>query len=553
MEEAQTLSETGTQLPLSETPKLEQGKFPGAHKKEQLSRIESKFNNRDRGGNDVDMLPTPTGRAFESPVRANTSRSPTSESMIQIQKRRTQVPQAKTEKELLDSNNVSNQYIFNQRENILDRELSKLGTYANLDAEQNLKGRILSEYIPNNSLQPGSAGQRSISLTGENDVLNLEKPNLKKEVIVETVETIELSPPASSTRPDENELADGTLIKGYLVNSKERKSYYWRKVVEIGSGNFSTVFLYENADDIPGAEASSPELKQVAVKRIKYPQELLSSSSPNSPKYKELLSRVESSLKRELTTLISLDHPCIVKLFGINDTAFITEDRPLCGRRKLSALPRCDMVMSFCAGGDLFDLASKSKIPDWLLTRILAELSMAIKYLHDNLVIHRDIKLENILLRYRLADMLSLHENPEQLNSQNLIELADFGLCKKISPDEMCTTRCGSEDYVSPEILLGLPYDGRLSDCWAFGVIGYALLEDRLPFDPIPGQSSRRTRSIAHRIARCDWKWLKVSEIEHPAKELVNHTLVRKSERWTINQIYDTPYIHDVVETLNFV
>ena len=217
MEEAQTLSETGTQLPLSETPKLEQGEFPGAHKKEQLSRIESKFNNRDRGGNDVDMLPTPTGRVFESPVRANTSRSPTSESMIQIQKRRTQVPQAKTEKELLDSNNVSNQYIFNQRENILDRELSKLGTYANLDAEQNLKGRILSEYIPNNSLQPGSAGQRSIPRTGENDVLNLEKPNLKKEVIVETVETIELSPPPSSTRPDENELADGTLIKGFFA------------------------------------------------------------------------------------------------------------------------------------------------------------------------------------------------------------------------------------------------------------------------------------------------------------------------------------------------
>ena len=204
-------------------------------------------------------------------------------------------------------------------------------------------------------------------------------------------------------------------------------------------------------------------------------------------------------------------------------------------------------------GGDLFDLASKNKIPLWLFDRIAAELSIAVRYLHDNLVIHRDIKLENVLLRHSLEDMLRFKEDESMLHSTPFIELADFGLCKEISADELCTTRCGSEDYVSPEILLGLPYDGRLSDAWAIGVILYALLEDRLPFDPLPTQSSRRTKSTIHRIARCEWKWLKYAEQANDAKLIVEHTLVRKSERWNMNQVCSTEYIKALIQPLTFL
>ena len=73
------------------------------------------------------------------------------------------------------------------------------------------------------------------------------------------------------------------------------------------------------------------------------------------------------------------------------------------------------------------------------------------------------------------------------------------------------TTRCGSEDYAAPEILLGQPYDGRATDAWALGVLLYALMEGRLPFDPPPGKVGSRSRA-AHRIARCDWVWGKFGD-----------------------------------------
>lgn len=537
MNDMDTRTEPNVQL--TETPKLAQREFAGGDAessvKNQLPEINSSLN---REAIDVGMLPTPTANVFTSPVRVN--KSPGGfDAGLQVEKRRN--------KDSASNSGVPSPTIssVDTHEEVLDEEVSKLGTYMNRDVTHKIKGRMLSEYIPNNSMGDGSGGvavQRSISLNNR----VVEKPSLKKETIINEVIT-------SVPSDKENEQkADGTIIRGYMANTPNHISFQWSKIKEIGSGNFSTVYLYECIDDNLNINLN-PELKYVAVKSIKYPRELLMSSSPSSPKYKELLSRVVSSLKRELTTLISVHHPCIVKLFAINDTTFITDEHPLYGRRKLSALPRCDMIMSYCTGGDLFDLASKTKIPNWLLTRIITELSVAIKYLHDNFIIHRDIKLENVLLKYTLDDMMLLKEDESQFFSKNFVELADFGLCKKITPDEMCTTRCGSEDYVSPEILLGLPYDGRISDAWAFGVITYALLEDRLPFDPLPGQSSRRTRSIAHRIARCDWKWLKNADTDHPAKEIVQNTLVRKSERWNMDQLCNTPYIRNIIDKLQFL
>lgn len=401
------------------------------------------------------------------------------------------------------------------------------------------KQRMLSEYAPHSALAPATAStlsQRISSLSGVDQKLDVVyEPPTSAAHHVGSQHIIE--PEAQET------------LTGFALHDTSH-ALQWRKVRQIGVGNFSDVYLYESVNQ------TATHLQKVAVKHVKYPEALVQSSSPKSPRFRELLSRLESSLTREIEALSGIWHPCIIHLHAINDLTFLNSPRPLSSRDLTRGLPPCDMIMSYCAGGDLFELASQNTLPEWLLRRIFAELTLGVKYLHENLIVHRDLKLENVLIKFPLDDILAMHEQRELLLDQHIVELADFGLCRRIEPDEMCTTRCGSEDYVSPEILMGVPYDGRLSDSWAMGVILYALLEDRLPFDPLPtaapGKRQRRS-STAHRISRFEWRWIKMAESEYPAKEIVENCLTRKNIRCNIEKIYENPYVNEVASTLRFV
>jgi len=101
---------------------------------------------------------------------------------------------------------------------------------------------------------------------------------------------------------------------------------------------------------------------------------------------------------------------------------------------------------------------------------------------------------------------------------RSITTLTDLGLSRRIDfENPLLTTRCGSEDYAAPEILLAQPYDGRQTDTWALGVLLYALMESRLPFDPIPGAAEHKMRSrTAHKIAKCDWKWFELADQPRP-------------------------------------
>ncbi len=136
-----------------------------------------------------------------------------------------------------------------------------------------------------------------------------------------------------------------------------------------------------------------------------------------------------------------------------------------------------------------------------------------------------------------------------------VITLTDLGLGRYIpKPPEspLLNRRCGSEDYAAPEVLIGQEYDGRSTDAWALGVTLYILMEGRMPFDPIPG--SRRKSPTSHKIARCEWQWVKWADEEgewnpkkdsalNGAREIVEGLLARTRTRWALEKVENTEWV----------
>jgi protein-serine/threonine kinase len=146
----------------------------------------------------------------------------------------------------------------------------------------------------------------------------------------------------------------------------------------------------------------------------------------------------------------------------------------------------------------------------------------------------------------------------------SIITLTDLGLSRRVTADELLTTRCGSDDYAAPEVILGQPYDGRATDAWSLGVLLYGLLENRLPFDPHPGMTAaQQLRSrTSHRIARVEWVWVEYAgdEGDHegdPAKfqtrglegaMVVTEGLLRRTRnRWTMDALAEYPWVKGAV------
>uniref|UniRef100_A0A673TCF0 non-specific serine/threonine protein kinase n=1 Tax=Suricata suricatta TaxID=37032 RepID=A0A673TCF0_SURSU len=161
-------------------------------------------------------------------------------------------------------------------------------------------------------------------------------------------------------------------------------------------------------------------------------------------------------LPREIEILPRLNHRSIVKTYEI----FETSDG------------RVYIVMELAVRGDLLQLVqTRGALPEDDARDKFHQLSSAIKYCHDLNVVHRDLKLENVLL-------------DESFN----IKLSDFGFSKRCLRDgsgrlTLSKTFCGSAAYAAPEVLEAVPYQPKVCDIWSLGVILYIMVCGAMPYD----------------------------------------------------------------------
>lgn len=243
--------------------------------------------------------------------------------------------------------------------------------------------------------------------------------------------------------------------------------------------------------------------------------------------------RLKVSWVREVEVLKHIAHPSIVRFIS-----------------SFSTPKHHNLVLERVGGGELFELLASHSLElakrEWLVRRLFGELSNAVGWMHAINLVHRDIKLESkcfsflffpdcqkqisfahcrdclfpdILLTF---DLFSTDLRPSSLGPGPLLKLTDFGLSRFIDPNSpSLETRCGSEEYAAPELIMGKRYDGRKTDTWAMGVVLYALLTGCLPFleDTATttsgvgreGQSGERDAKARKthllRIAKGDLRW----------------------------------------------
>ncbi|KAL5121861.1 hypothetical protein ACEQ8H_000076 [Pleosporales sp. CAS-2024a] len=159
----------------------------------------------------------------------------------------------------------------------------------------------------------------------------------------------------------------------------------------------------------------------------------------------------DANLAREIHHHRQFIHPHIARLYEV----IVTEELVW-------------LVLEYCPGDELYNyLLAHGALDPAKVQRIFTQLVGAVSYVHNKSCVHRDLKLENILL-----------------DKHGDVKLVDFGFTREYEgKSNYLQTWCGTVCYSAPEMLKGEKYAGEKVDVWSLGIILYALLVGELPFD----------------------------------------------------------------------
>lgn len=236
---------------------------------------------------------------------------------------------------------------------------------------------------------------------------------------------------------------------------------YYHLVEEIGKGASAKVYL--------AVDDRKDEL--VAVKAI--PMESLKKD------------RGMINLQREVKNLNKLKHENIVRIKGFENTKNNNY-----------------VIIEYCNGGNLFDYkkfyekTTKTTLNEFFIQKIIRQIADGLEFMHSKNVVHRDIKLENILINFNKFPNYAIKGNlPKKvkldevtLNDSFTLKIADLGYSKDLESSSLGSTILGTPLNMSPDIVsnyMAKEGDSKYNtsvDLWSLGTITYQLLTGKPPF-----------------------------------------------------------------------
>eukprot|EP00912_Choanoflagellata_sp_UC4_P001136 UC4_evm8s704 len=214
---------------------------------------------------------------------------------------------------------------------------------------------------------------------------------------------------------------------------------------------------------------------------------------------------LNKNLGREATLLRKIRHPNVIRTFEIIET-----DSLLCF---VTELAKCNLLEVLCETGTRSEENTKV---------LLRQMAMAIDHMHNQNIVHRDLKAENIMLDHN-GD----------------VKIIDFGLACDTTGKSFLTTQCGSMAYTAPELLCRKAYDKSV-DIWSLGVNIYVILVGQLPF---PSDNLTELHALM-----LDGRFYIPDEFSDSLKDLLKHIFqIKPSNRISIEELLD----HEWLQTKN--
>ena len=183
-------------------------------------------------------------------------------------------------------------------------------------------------------------------------------------------------------------------------------------------------------------------------------------------------------------------------------------------------------VMEYASGGDLLHLMKKKgRLDEEQARSIFVQLVRGLKYIHSKNILHRDIKLDNILLT--------------EIDGELKAKICDFGVSRYVEEGEVINEQCGTPAYIAPEIIKKKGYRGFSADVWSLGVLLYAMVMGAMPF------KSNDIDGLHKKIKERDCP-MDHSEVSAEAKDLLDKMLtVDPEKRISLESVVFHPWLQN--------